>query len=121
MKNIDKRILIFLGACIPARIMLALLAKNISTKYLQYLGYITLIISFSFLYLYTTNKRLIGTETFGSPIWWAKFRIIHGLLYLLFSIYAIKQNTNAYLFLFIDTFIGLLLFINNHYNYLFNK
>jgi hypothetical protein len=69
-----------------------------------------------FLYLYFSGARKVGPETFGQPIWWNKFRIIHGILYLLFSFYAINRYANAYLFLLYDTLIGLALFLGHHYS-----
>jgi hypothetical protein len=116
MNTIQKRFLLFLGGCIPARLALVGLAKYLPNKYLPYLGYITLLMALGFLYLYFTGARKVGQETFGQPIWWSKFRIIHGLLYLVFSYYAINRYANAYLFLLYDTFIGLGLFLIHHYS-----
>ena len=110
-----KRILVFLIGCIGIRILLVLLAKYINVKYLPYMGIITLGIAIGFLYLYFTGKRRTGPETQGAPIWWMKFRIIHGLLYLLFSIMAFRKMHQAYIVLLIDTFIGLILFLHQHY------
>jgi hypothetical protein len=116
MNTIQKRFLLFLGGCIPSRLALVGLAKYLPNKYLPYLGYITLLMALGFLYLYFTGSRKVGQETFGQPIWWSKFRIIHGILYLLFSFYAINGYANAYLFLLYDTFLGLGLFLIHHYS-----
>jgi hypothetical protein len=116
MNTIQKRFLLFLGLCIPSRLALVGLAKYLPNKYLPYLGYITLIMAMGFLYLYFTGARKVGAETFGQPIWWSKFRIIHGLLYLIFSYYAINRYASAYLFLLYDTLIGLGLFLIYHYS-----
>jgi hypothetical protein len=116
ISSIQKRFILFLFGCIPARLGLALLAKNISNQYLNYLGYLTLPVSFGFLYLYFSGKRQIGLETQGAPIWWSQFRIFHGLMYLLFSIYAIQKKSNAYKIIIYDTIIGLILFLMHHYD-----
>ena len=115
MNTIQKRFLLFLGLCIPSRLLLVALAKYMPNKYLPYLGYITLLMALGFLYLYITGTRKVGAETFGQPIWWSKFRIIHGLFYLLFSFYAINHYSSAYLILLYDTLIGLGLFLVHHY------
>ena len=116
MNHIQKRFLLFLGGCIPARLFLVALAKYMPNNYLRYLGFITLLMALGFLYLYFTGARKVGVETFGQPIWWNKFRIIHGLLYFIFSYYAINGYASAYLILLYDTLIGLVLFLIHHYS-----
>ncbi len=91
MNTIQKRFLLFLGGCIPVRLAMVLLAKYIPLVYLPWM------------------------ETFGQPIWWRPFRIIHGLFYLIFSLLAIYKYANAYLVLLFDTLIGLGLFLWHHY------
>ena len=123
----QKRFALFLGGCIPARIGLALIAKYLSSSsssaYLYKLfGLILLLPAFGFLYLYFTGKRQgHGVETQGELIWWNKFRILHGVLYLLFSYNAIFNPSfkSAYLILFLDAFIGLTLFLLHHYTLYF--
>lgn len=115
MNSIQKRFLFFIFGCIPARLGLAAVAKYLPPKYLHYLGFITLLIAVGFLYLYFTGKRQVGLETQGAVIWWAPFRLFHGLMYLVFSLYAIQGIASAYKFIVADTFIGLVLFLMNHY------
>lgn len=111
----QKRFVLFLGGCIPARLALTALSKYLPLPYLPYLGLITLAIAIGFLYLYFTGKRTSGLETQGAPIWWMKFRIIHGLMYLLFSFFAFNYIRNGYLILLADTLLGLVLFLIHHY------
>lgn len=113
MTPIQKRLLFFLGGCIPARLLLTAAAKYSPVYYLPYLGLITLGIAIGFLYLFFTGKRRTGPETQGAPIWWMKFRLFHGLMYLLFSVMAFKRLRNAYLVLLVDTFVGLILFLHH--------
>ena len=115
MNAMQKRFLLFLGGCIPARLALVWLAKQIPLQYLPYLGYLALLPAVGFLYLFFTGKRTSGLETQGAPIWWSKFRILHGLLYLLFAYYAIQRNKNAYQILLADVCLGLILFFGHHY------
>ena len=115
MTPIQKRFLLFLGGCIPSRLALIATAKYLPLKYLPYMGLITLTIAIGFLYLYFTGKRTSGLETQGAPIWWMKFRIIHGLMYLLFSLLAFNYIRNAYMILLLDTIFGLALFLLHHY------
>lgn len=115
MNSFQTRFILFIFGCIPARLALAALAKFIPNFYLPYLGYLTLPISFGFLYLFFSGKRQVGLETLGAPIWWSQFRFFHGLMYLLFSLYAISRYSYSYKFILYDTFIGLALFFINHY------
>jgi hypothetical protein len=115
LTSIQKRFLLFLGACIPVRLLFVFVAWTVSIKYLRLLGYIALLPAIGFLYLFVSGKRQVGLETQGEPIWWSKFRSIHGIMYLLFAIYAIKGVRSAYLFLLIDVLIGLGLFLWFHY------
>ena len=114
MNNIQKRFLLFLLFCIPTRLAIAILAKNININYLPVLGYIMLIIALSFLYLFLSGKRTTGPETFGDKIWWNKLRPIHAMFYILFAYYAINKNRNAWIFLLIDVIFGLISFLIFH-------
>ena len=115
MNALQKRFLLFLGACIPVRLAFVLIAKHLPLIYLPYLGYLALLPALGFLYLFFTGKRTSGIETQGAPIWWSKFRIFHGIFYLLFAVYAINRIDTAYQFLLADVCIGLLLFLYHHY------
>lgn len=115
MTPMQKRLLFFLGGCIPARLLLVAAAKYSPVYYLPYMGLITLVIALGFLYLYFTGKRRTGVETQGAPIWWMKFRLFHGLMYLLFSLLAFMRMNNAYIILLLDTFVGMIIFLQHHY------
>lgn len=116
MTPMQKRLIFFLGGCIPARLLLTAVAKYSPVYYLPYIGLITLVIALGFIYLYFTGKRRTGAETQGAPIWWMKFRLFHGLMYLLFSLLAFMRMNNSYIILLLDTFVGLILFLQHHYN-----
>jgi len=115
MTPLQKRLLLFLGGCIPSRLALAMIAKYSAVYYLPYLSIITLSIALGFIYLYFTGKRKVGIETQGTPIWWMRFRLFHGLMYLLFSLLAFTRNKNAYIVLLVDTLVGLIIFLRHHY------
>ena len=115
MNNIQKRFLLFLIGCIGTRSLFVLIAKNISIKYLPYLGYLALLPAIGFIYIYLTNSRTTGTEVFGEKIWWNNLRPLHSLLYFLFAYNAINGNKQAWVYLLIDVLIGLISFLNFHY------
>jgi hypothetical protein len=115
MNNLQKRFLLFIFGCILVRIIFVIIAKYINIKYLPILGYIGLIISFGFLFIYFMNLRKSGLEVFGDKIWWNNLRPIHGILYGLFAFNAIIYNKNSWIYLLIDVIIGLLAFLNYHY------
>ena len=116
MKDIQKRFLLFLLLCIPIRIIFVLVAKTINKKYLPYGGYIGLIISIGFAYIYIFDKRKTGNETFGKKIWWNNLRPIHSLLYLIFAYLAINKKKTAYIPLLFDVIVGLISFLIYHHS-----
>lgn len=105
---------LFLLGCIPMRILMAYVTKTSQGKRLKHIGYILLLISLSFLWLYFTKSRLNAVEA-GGKTWWAPFRLIHGVLYLASSIYAIKMKTIAWIPLAIDVLLGSVLFYNHRF------
>jgi hypothetical protein len=114
---LQKRTLLF-TLCIITRLSISMLAKYINDKYLPYIGIITLIMGIGFIYIYLFGNKTADTQlewTGESKIWWHNFRPIHGLLYIIFSIMAIKKNKYSWLLILIDTIFGLSLFINQHY------
>jgi hypothetical protein len=100
--------------CIIVRILIALCAKYVNDDILQKMGYILLVPSFFFIYLYLFDKRKRGIEVSNNIIWWNNLRPIHGCLMLLFSIYAIKKNRSSWLVLLFDVLLGILFYINNY-------
>ena len=115
MKALEKRFLLFLGGCIPMRLLFVWLAKIMPLNYLPYAGALALLPAFAFFYLFLSGKRTSGLETQGAPIWWMQFRIIHGFIYLCFAYYAFQRVRFAYKFLLADVFLGLGLFLWHHY------
>jgi ABC-type iron transport system FetAB permease component len=74
------------------------------------LGYIALIPALGFLIIYMFNLRKTGLETGNKEIWWNDIRVIHGLLYLCFALYAIKQKRYAWVALLLDVILGMVAF-----------
>tara|TARA_B100001094_G_C18023853_1_gene716547 strand:+ start:196 stop:555 length:360 start_codon:yes stop_codon:yes gene_type:complete len=114
LKDIHKRLLLFIFGCMIVRTLLVVAAKKLNKKYIRYMGYILIFPAIGFFYIYFFNLRKTGGETFGKPIWWNSLRPIHGSLYLIFSYMAINNIDNAYLPLLLDMLIGLGFFINYH-------
>ena len=115
MNNIQKRFLLFLICCIGLRSLFVVIAKNIDIKYLPYLGYLALLPTLGFIYIFATDSRKTGAEVFGEKIWWNNLRPVHALLYGLFAYNAINKNHNAWIYLLIDVLIGLSSFLIFHY------
>jgi hypothetical protein len=115
MNTIQKRFLLFLIGCIGLRSLFVVIAKNIDIKFLPYLGYLALLPTIGFIYIYATDSRKTGAETFGEKIWWNNLRPVHALMYGLFAFNAINKNPNAWIYLLIDVLIGLFSFLIFHY------
>jgi hypothetical protein len=91
--------------CIGARLFLVILAKNALLPWLKIMGYLALLPSLGFMYLFLSGSRK-GTGAFGEKIWWESLRPFHSLLYFLFALFAIKGRREAWVFLFLDVVIG---------------
>ena len=106
--------LLFLGLCIPLRILTAVLSQKIDDKYLKYLGVLFLVFGLSFMYLYFGNKRLESTEA-GGPTWWAHYRLIIGAFYLVAAVYAFQGRKDlVWIPLVMDILFGLVIFCVRH-------
>ena len=120
MNDIQKRFSLFLFLCITIRSFLVYLAHKLkdNSKYLKIMGLILLFPAIGFLYIYFTNGRKTGREVFGGKIWWNDLRPIHGIIYILFSLFALvnnkTMNNNAWIFLLIDVILGLVSFLVYH-------
>jgi len=114
MFELKQRLLYFLLGCIPARILLAFLAKKLKNNYLRFFGLLLAAISISFLVLYFGNLRLKAPES-GGNTWWVDLRLIHGLLYMAAAIYALQNKSIAWIPLTIDLVFGLSAFLYHHY------
>ncbi len=116
MNSIQIRFLLFLFGCIGTRLFFTFFAKNAPINILRIMGYITILPAIGFFLIYTFGLRKTGGETLGKPIWWNNLRPIHGVLYGLFSYFAIQGNPNSWKILLGDTLFGLFSFLHFHYN-----
>jgi hypothetical protein len=123
MNNIQKRFYVFLFICIVTRITLTLIAKNINKDYLPYMSIFGFIAGIGIIYIYFfgSNKAESQLQWADGKVWWQCLRIVHGLLYLSFGIVALlslnekyKQDNKAWVFLALDTLVGLISFLNYH-------
>jgi len=113
---LNKRYLLFLGGCIPTRLLFVYLAKNGSPFIQTLLGYLTFMIATGFMFIYVFGLRKTGAETGGSPIWWNNLRPLHSMLYYLTSWFILFGDKNqAWKVLLFDTILGLSSFIIHHF------
>ena len=115
MNNTQKRFILFLLGCIPTRLLLVYLTKNISLEYLPIFGYVALIPAVGFIYLYLSGSRKTGPEVLGEKIWWDNLRPIHSLFYFTFAYNAIYKFKGAWVYLLYDVIFGLTSFLIFHY------
>lgn len=111
------RMKLFLIGCIGVRLAISLLAKYIGEKMnwaLPYLGIVALIPAIGFITIFLGNLRKNGAEA-GGRIWWNNMRPIHGVMYLLFSLFAIKKKSFSWRVLLIDVLIGLVAWFRHYF------
>jgi len=97
------------GACVVTRILVCLVAVFIPLSYLSWMGYAALLPSFAFFFVYVMKLRPKGMH--GQIAWWNQYRPLHGMMYMLFAIFAIHRIRKAYFFLFIDILLGIIFFM----------
>ena len=117
MISYQRRIILFLSACIAARCGLVLLARFGSPRVLTYLAIFALMVSIGLMYQYLVNPKKPGV--FGGQPWWNDLRPVHSLIYLTFAIFVLvlKKPEKAYLMLLLDVLIGFSAFIVHYKSY----
>ena len=113
----SKRLIAFLFGCILMRLTLTFIAYKINVKYLPYMGYLALVMGFSFIYLFVFGNKKADAQLdwLGEKyIWWNNLRPVHGFMYLTFAYFAIKRKSYAWMILLVDTFIGLGAWLLHH-------
>lgn len=108
---------LFLGGCIPARLLLAFAAyKSGTNSVLQILfACVLATMAVGFLTIYIMGWRKTGAETFGKPIWWNSLRPVHGSLYALAAVaVAFGAPSTAATLILVDTAIGTAAFAIHH-------
>ena len=114
MNDIQYRFFLF-TFCIIVRLLFVFIAKYIKPIYLPYLGVVALLPSLGFILIYLFDLRKYGREVLNNAIWWNTLRPVHGVLYLLFALLALKKNKNSWMVLLLDVIIGTVAFLNYHY------
>jgi len=113
---LHKRYLLFLGGCIPMRLLFVYLSKNGSVMMQTLLGYLFFMIATGFMVIYLFGLRKTGTETGGQPIWWNSLRPVHSIIYYLASWCILFGDRNqAWKLLLGDVAIGLSSFLIHHF------
>lgn len=105
---------LFLLGCVPARVLLAVLAYKLPEEQLKYFAIPLFLIGASFLYLFLFNKRLDAFEA-GGKTWWSQLRPVHGMLYITAALYALHGSRAAAVLLGIDVAFGCAAFLAHHY------
>jgi hypothetical protein len=114
----QKRFLLFLGGCIPSRLLFAYIAKTAPLFVKKILAVIAFIIASGFLFIYISGVRKTGLETGGQPIWWNQLRPLHALFYYMFAFMVFFVNANdAWNVIVFDTLIGLVSFLVYHWKH----
>lgn len=116
MENTQRRVLMFLFGCMPARLGIAYLASKASLRQLRWMATVALIVAISFTIIYVGGFRRTGLETGGDLIWWNKLRPLHALMFLTFVMYAWAGHGDvAWKILVADACLGLLSFLVYHH------
>jgi len=111
----------FLGGCIPVRLLFAFAAYYLSrnnTVGLRWLAILAVLPVIGWAVILAFGLRKTGAETQGQPIWWNFMRPIHMLLYAIFIYLALSKDTNkqklTWIVLVFDAVLGLIAFLYHH-------
>lgn len=113
LNSLQNKLILFLGVCMSARIILALITKYIDKKYLESFGYLLLLPAMGFIIVYIGELREKGG--INQIAWWNHLRPIHSLLYFIAAFYAIKKDRRSWMVLLLDAGIGLMAFLLYHF------
>lgn len=100
----------FLLGCIPARSLLAYVGKQ--PEHAKHVAILSSLIGISFIVLFVMGWRETATEA-GGVTWWRNQRPLHGAMFLLFALYAFKDEPKAWYFLAADVVLGVALWANH--------
>jgi uncharacterized membrane protein len=113
----NKKILLFLGACVPLRLCLTFGAYKLGNEYNDHtklkmlVAVVAVLIAIGFVY----NGQTKEYGAFGSKRYWSG--ISHGIFYTLFAITLFVSPEHAWIILLIDLFFGLGT-VSDHYQML---
>jgi hypothetical protein len=99
--------------CIFLRFLLSyfvFVTYNNNYRYLLIIFYFFTALGLLYNYLY--KKRKIGA--FNNIVWWDDLRPLHALLFISTSILLYIKNPYSYIIPFIDTIIGIIMYLFNH-------
>ena len=113
--SIRNRIMLFLIACIGARLLFSYIASFVEGVWAQLFALVLGAIGIGFLVIYFGGLRKTGAEA-GGTIWWNHMRPFHGIMYTLAAILVwFGWNMIASNLIFIDTIAGLIVFLYHHF------
>ena len=104
---------VYFSLCIFLRFLLTYLVfvtYNNNYRYILITFY--LLAALGLLYHYLNKKRKFGA--FNNIVWWDDLRPLHALLFISTSILLYIKNPYSYIIPFIDTIIGLIMYLSNH-------
>jgi hypothetical protein len=106
----------FLVGCVGARVLFSLVIQFSPALMLPLLCGICVAISVGFTFVWVTGIRQ-KKGAFDNTIWWNPLRLVHASIYLLTAwfLYTKKQYLASTVIL-LDTSIGMLAYLVNHYN-----
>ena len=97
----SRNLLLFLLACLPARLGAAYVAYRFPA-WLPWMGLLAAIVAINWLF-----GSFSHTGFFGGNVWWASMRPVHACIYLVFAAMAFAKVPQAYMVLGFDALVGL--------------
>lgn len=114
---LTNRMRLFLVGCMSARVIISIIAKYVGYNMnwaMPLLGAIALLPATGFIVQFVFGLRETGRGAAGGKIWWTNMRPIHGVMYLLFAMFAFRKKPFAWRVLLVDALIGLLAWVHHY-------
>lgn len=106
----------FLVGCVGSRILFSLALQFAPEILLSLLCGLCIVISVGFMIVWATGIRQ-KKGAFDNPIWWNPLRLVHASMYILTAWFLFtKKQYLASTVILLDTSIGMLAYLINHYN-----
>ena len=113
-QSTSKRIALFLGVCVPIRVLIAYGTYRLAPFYPVPTAIALGLVGIGFGQAYVRGDPAKDKGFFGGAVWWHRLRLLHSLLYAVAAVLAWERSPYAWAPLAIDVLTGLAAFVGHY-------